>query len=149
MSSYRSGVLAPDDNFNEGGYLACNAGIIAAVRVGTSKSGYEVCEVRAAMEGWAAEYVSAFTGRIVGADHDPAPIIAQSPRLAAPDPQSEPIRGGQRELPNIFQPETVGCHIAAATTDTLIKLCRIAKELVARSSAKMRMFSAVKAGYSV
>jgi ubiquinone/menaquinone biosynthesis C-methylase UbiE len=41
MSSYLLDVLATDDNFNEGGYLALNPDVAAAVRDGGFKSGYD------------------------------------------------------------------------------------------------------------
>ncbi len=82
---------------------------------------------------------------------DPVPIMAAAVELLRPYPNLELIWASPRELLNIFQAETVGCHIITATNDLLKKLSLIGKDLHEYSRETVTMFydDARKAGYQL
>jgi transaldolase len=61
------------------------------------------------------------------------------------------FRASPRELLNLFQAETVGCHIITATNDILKKLALIGKDLKEYSLETVKMFyeDARHAGYKL
>ena len=66
-----------------------------------------------------------------------------------PYPNLELIWASPRELLNIYQAESVGCHVITATNDILKKLVQVAKDLDRLSLETVFMFydDAVRAGY--
>jgi transaldolase len=95
--------------------------------------------------------VSVFAGRIADTGRDPVPVMAAAVELLRPYPNLELIWASPRELLNIFQADSVGCHIITATTDILNKLALIGKSLHEYSLETVRMFydDARKAGYKI
>lgn len=95
--------------------------------------------------------VSIFAGRIADTGRDPVPVMAAAVELLRPYPNLELIWASPRELLNIFQAETVGCHIITATNDLLKKLSLIGKDLHEYSRETVTMFydDARKAGYQL
>ena len=79
------------------------------------------------------------------------PLMAAAVELLRPYPNIELIWASPRELLNIFQAHTVGCHIITATNDILGKLGLVGKDLKEYSLDTVKMFreDAVKAGYSL
>lgn len=93
--------------------------------------------------------VSVFAGRIADTGRDPVPLMAAAVELLRPHPGLELIWASPRELLNVFQADSVGCHIITATPDILRKLDLVGKDLHEYSLETVRMFydDARKAGY--
>ena len=111
----------------------------------------QVREVSAALAGGAPAFVSVFAGRVADTGRDPVPLMAAAVELLRPHPQVELIWASPRELLNIFQADSVGCHIITATHDVLAKLALIDKNLHEYSLETVKMFrdDAVKAGFQL
>jgi transaldolase len=77
--------------------------------------------------------------------------MARAVELLRPYPKSELIWASPRELLNIFQADSVGCHIITATSDVLAKLQGVGKDLEQFSLETVHMFrrDALEAGYSI
>jgi len=95
-------------------------------------------------------YVSVFAGRVADTGRDPMPIMAAAVELLRPYPNLELIWASPRELFNIFQADTVGCHIITVTYDVLKKLSLVGKDLREYSLDTVKMFydDGQKAGYA-
>jgi transaldolase len=95
--------------------------------------------------------VSIFAGRIADTGRDPVPVMAAAVELLRPYPNLELIWASPRELLNVFQADSIGCHIITATTDILNKLSLIGKNLHEYSLETVKMFydDARKAGYQI
>ena len=96
-------------------------------------------------------YVSVFAGRIADAGTDPVPIMAKVVRSLKKYPHIELIWASPRELFNIIQADSIGCHIITATNDILKKLPTIGKDLTEFSLETVKMFynDAQAAGYLI
>ena len=95
--------------------------------------------------------VSVFAGRIADSGRDPVPLMRQAVECLDHLPKAELIWASPRELLNIFQADSVGCHIITATTDVLAKLHLVGKDLDEYSLETVKMFrqDAVGAGYTI
>jgi transaldolase len=95
--------------------------------------------------------ISVFAGRIADTGRDPVPLMAEAVKVMSDKPQSELIWASPRELLNIFQAESVGCHIITATNDILKKLTLVDKDLDQYSLETVQMFfkDAQAAGYKI
>jgi transaldolase len=111
----------------------------------------QVKEVAAALAGGPPAYVSMFAGRIADTGRDPVPMIAESVDILRPYPNIELIWASPRELLNIFQADSVGCHVITATHDLLHKLALVGKDLDDYSLDTVKMFhrDAAQAGYEL
>ena len=111
----------------------------------------QVRDVCAGLAGGAPAFVSVFAGRVADTGRDPIPLMAAAVELLRPHPQIELIWASPRELLNIFQADSVGCHIITATNDVLAKLALIDKDLDEYSLETVKMFrdDAVKAGFQL
>jgi transaldolase len=96
-----------------------------------------------------AAYISIFAGRIADAGVDPMPTMRRAVELVAPTPHIEIIWASPREVLNIVQADSVGCHIITVTSDLLAKLPNIGKDLDEYSLDTVKMFyrDAEAAGY--
>lgn len=94
-------------------------------------------------------FVSLFAGRIADTGREPLPMIAEAVELLRMFPNVELIWASPRELLNIFQADSVGCHVIAATNEILNKLGLVGKDLREFSLDTVKMFhdDALKAGY--
>jgi len=104
-----------------------------------------------AIAGGAPSNVSMFAGRIADTGRDPVPIMTDALEILAAAPRAELIWASPRELLNIFQADTIGCHIITLTSDILKKLELVGKGLDALSLDTVRMFrdDALKAGFTI
>jgi transaldolase len=111
----------------------------------------QVREVAAALAGGAPSNISVFAGRIADTGVDPVPMMAESVRMIASQPQIELIWASPRELLNVFQADAVGCHIITATPDVLKKLTLVGKDLAEYSLETVKMFAedAAKSGFTL
>jgi len=71
--------------------------------------------------------------------------------IAAPHSSIEVLWASPRELLNVFQADSVGCHIITATNDILKKLDLIGRDLADYSLDTVKMFfnDAKAAGFSL
>jgi transaldolase len=101
------------------------------------------------LAGGPSSYVSVFAGRIADTGRDPVPMMAAAVELLRPYPHIELIWASPRELLNVFQAASIGCHIITATADVLKKLSLVGKDLHQYSLETVKMFydDAQKAGY--
>lgn len=95
--------------------------------------------------------VSVFAGRIADTGRDPVPLMAEAVKILKSKPKAELIWASPRELLNVFQADSVGCHIITATNDILKKLSLVGKDLDRYSLETVEMFykDASAAGYSI
>jgi len=95
--------------------------------------------------------ISVFAGRIADTGVDPVPVMTQAVDAMKSRPKSELIWASPRELLNIFQADSVGCHIITATNDILKKLALVGKNLDAYSLETVEMFykDAVASNFSI
>ncbi|MEW5843886.1 MAG: transaldolase [Bacteroidota bacterium] len=98
-----------------------------------------------------ASYVSVFAGRIADAGIDPIPIMSEVMALLKGQSKIELIWASPRELFNVVQADSIGCHIITATNDILKKLPTLGKDLTEFSLDTVKMFynDAHSAGYTI
>src|SRR5947208_15364941 len=78
-------------------------------------------------------------------------IMAKAVRILKAKPSAELIWASPRELLNVFQADSIGCHIITATNDILKKLSLVGKDLERYSLETVEMFykDAQAAGYTI
>ena len=93
--------------------------------------------------------VSVFAGRIADTGRDPVPLMAAAVELLQPYPDLELLWASPREVLNVCQAESVGCHIITVTHELLKKLGGLGRSLEEVSLDTVKMFyrDAVDAGY--
>lgn len=84
--------------------------------------------------------VSIFAGRIADTGRDPTPYMKEAARILRPNRNAELLWASSRELLNIFQAESCGCHIITVTHDILKKIPLVGKDLKEFSLETVRMF---------
>jgi len=84
--------------------------------------------------------VSVFAGRIADTGRDPIPYIKQAISILKINPLAEVLWASPRELFNIFQAESCGCHIITVVNDILKKFSLIGKNLDELSLDTVKMF---------
>lgn len=96
-------------------------------------------------------FISVFAGRIADTGRDPIPLMQEALKIMEDKPKSELIWASPRELLNVIQADTIGCHVITATSDILKKLDIIGKDLSQYSLETVKMFrdDAVASGYSI
>jgi transaldolase len=102
-----------------------------------------VAQVAATVEALASapsSCISVFAGRIADTGRDPLPIMTRSLELMRPHPHLELIWASPRELLNIIQADSIGCHIITVTPDLLKKLPTVGKDLDQFSLETVQMF---------
>ncbi len=99
----------------------------------------------------AASCISVFAGRIADAGVDPLPIMARSVDIMTAAPRSELIWASPREVLNLVQADSIGCHIITMTHDLLPKVASLGKDLEQFSLETVQMFhrDAAAAGFSL
>jgi len=96
-------------------------------------------------------YVSVFAGRIADAGQDPLPVMTEVVDILKNHPNVELIWASPRELYNVVQADSIGCHIITATNNILKKLPTLGKDLDQFSLETVKMFynDATEAGYNI
>jgi transaldolase len=96
-------------------------------------------------------YVSVFAGRIADTGRDPVPLMAEALEHAGAHPNVELIWASPRELLNLVQADSIGCHIITVTHDLLAKIGSLGRDLDEFSLATVKMFfeDGQSAGYSL
>ena len=112
---------------------------------------HQVREISKVMRGCPAGYISVFAGRIADTGRDPVPVMRDAVEVLAGCRDLELIWASPRELLNILQAESVGCHILTATGELLNKLPLIGKDLDEYSLETVKMFrsDALQAGFTI
>ena len=100
----------------------------------------QVRDVVAVLDPEIPSYVSVFAGRIADTGRDPVPLMAAAVELLKTRPKAELIWASPRELLNIFQADTIGCHVITVTNDTLKKLALVGRDLHDYSLDTVKMF---------
>ena len=111
----------------------------------------QVREAAAALSPEVASYISVLAGRIADTGVDPVPLMAAAVHLLEINPKAELIWASPRELLNIFQADSTGCHVITVTHDMLRKLSLVGRDLDEHSLDTVKMFyrDAVAAGFSL
>jgi transaldolase len=111
----------------------------------------QVKNVINALDGNSNAFISVFAGRIADTGRDPIPFMEEALQIMREKPKSELIWASPRELLNVIQADSIGCHIITATSDILKKLDIIGKDLTRYSLETVRMFrdDALASGYSI
>jgi len=111
----------------------------------------QVRKVAASLNPAVPSYVSVFAGRIADTGRDPVPYMAAAVELIKDMPQAELLWASPRELLNIFQADSVGCHIITVANDVLKKLELVGKNLDDYSLDTVKMFynDAKSVGYTI
>jgi transaldolase len=93
--------------------------------------------------------VSVFAGRIADTGRDPVPLMAGAVEMLAPYPSLELLWASPREVFNVVQAASVGCHIITLTPDLLAKVSGLDRSLAEVSLDTVRMFAldAAASGY--
>ena len=100
----------------------------------------QVREVVSALNPTVPSYVSVFAGRVADTGRDPVPMMAAAVELLKVSPAAELIWASPRELLNIFQADSVGCHVITVTNDILKKLALVGFDLNIYSLDTVKMF---------
>jgi transaldolase len=98
---------------------------------------FSVCTV---VERMASAYISVFAGRIADTGRDPLPIMSAAVEMLKCTPGVELIWASPRELLNVSQADSVGCHIITASRDIINKLSLLSRDLSEYSLETVRMF---------
>jgi transaldolase len=95
--------------------------------------------------------ISVFAGRIADTGVDPLPIMASALDIMAEHPNLELIWASPREVLNIVQADSIGCHIITVTHDLLAKLPNLGRDLEEFSLDTVTMFrrDALSAGFTL
>jgi transaldolase len=96
--------------------------------------------------------VSVFAGRIADTGVDPLPIMQESLEMVRSLPKAELLWASVREVLNVFQAASCGCHIVTVPHDILRKLATLGgRNLDELSLDTVRMFhqDAVAAGFKL
>jgi len=111
----------------------------------------QVRAVATAVQNGPASVVSVFAGRIADTGLDPVPVMSEALEILGVAPQAELLWASPREVLNIYQADTIGCHIITATNDILRKLSLSGKDLAEYSLETVQMFydDADRAGYTL
>lgn len=111
----------------------------------------QVRDVVDALDANTPAYVSVFAGRIADTGRNPNALMAAAVEILKLKPKSELIWASPRELLNIFDADSVGCHVITVTNDILKKLELVGKDLSDYSLETVKMFrnDAVAAGFKL
>jgi len=111
----------------------------------------QVKSVAPILSNGAGGYVSVFAGRVADAGVDPLPIMKDVVEYLRDYNGVELIWASPRELFNVVQANSIGCHIITATNDILKKLPTLGKDLTEFSLETVKMFynDALSARYTI
>ena len=109
----------------------------------------QVSEVAEALKNGSSSFVSVFAGRIADTGVDPVPLMKRALEILKTVSNAELLWASPREVLNVYQAESIGCHIITATNDILKKLDLKGKDLEEYSLETVQMFfdDAQQAGY--
>jgi transaldolase len=96
-------------------------------------------------------FVSVFAGRIADTGVDPVPLMKEALKLLKKAKNAKLLWASPREVLNVYQAESIGCHVITATNDILKKLNLKGKDLTDFSQETVQMFynDAQAAGFNL
>lgn len=94
----------------------------------------------AALDGGAPSFVSVFAGRIADAGVDPVPVVGEAVRLADACDGPRIIWASPRQVFDLLQADSVGCHVITMTPDLFRKVDLLGKDLEEFSRETVGMF---------
>jgi transaldolase len=96
-------------------------------------------------------YISIFAGRIADTGRDPIPLVEDALRAMQRYPNLQLIWASPREILNVVQADSIGCHVITVNHDMLKKLSLLGKDLDEFSLDTVRMFhrDAMAAGFEL
>lgn len=100
----------------------------------------QVKEVCANLDSEVPSVVSIFAGRIADTGIDPIPLMKESLEIVSQLKRSELLWASPREILNLIQAESIGCHIITMTTELWNKIDNIGSNLEEFSLATVKMF---------
>ena len=100
----------------------------------------QVNKLAEVVQGGASCFVSVFAGRIADTGIDPVPLMQKALEILKESPNAELLWASPREVLNVYQAESIGCHIITATNDILKKLDLNGKNLDVYSQETVQMF---------
>jgi transaldolase len=105
----------------------------------------------AALNSGTPSIVSVFAGRIADTGTDPVPVMKESLRLLSGKPRAELLWASTREILNVVQADSAGCHIITVTEGVIGKLGLLGRDLDEYSLDTVKMFyhDAAAAGYKL
>lgn len=111
----------------------------------------QIEEVFHAIDSSTPSYISIFAGRIADTGVDPLPLIMNALEKCSIKPKAEVIWASPREVLNIFQADSIGCHIITITDEIMSKLELVGYPLRDYSLDTVKMFyrDALHAGYKI
>jgi transaldolase len=112
----------------------------------------QVDVIATALRDGAPSCVSVFAGRIADAGVEPMPIMRQALEiLETVAPTAELIWASPREVLNLVQADSIGCHIITMTSELIAKLELLGKDLDTFSLETVQMFrsDALSAGFQL
>ncbi len=111
----------------------------------------QVRAVTTALQNGPPSIISVFAGRIADTGIDPVPVMQEALEIMKVAPKAELLWASPRELINIFQADTIGCHILTATNAIIDKLDLVGKNLSDYSLETVQMFykDATSAGFQL
>jgi transaldolase len=98
-----------------------------------------------------AAYISIFAGRIADTGVDPLPVMSAAMDRLKAFPKVELIWASPREVFNLAQANSIGCHVITMTNDLIKKIPTFGKNLSEFSLDTVKMFykDASAAGFSL
>lgn len=107
--------------------------------------------ITAAVKNGAPSCLSVFAGRIADAGVDPVPMMRRAVEIMVEAPRAQLIWASPREILNVVQADSVGCHIITMTHDLFAKLDLLGKNLEQFSLETVQMFrrDALAAGFTL
>ena len=100
----------------------------------------QVEKIMTALDDKVPSFLSVFAGRIADTGRDPLPIMRECLDIMKENSRAELIWASPRELLNVFQADSINCHIITATNDILKKIDLIGKNLEEYSLETVNMF---------
>ncbi len=96
-------------------------------------------------------YISVFAGRIADTGIDPLPLLSSVIKIIKSNPLIELIWASPRELLNIFQADSIDCHIITVSNEIIRKLHLVGYDLDKYSLETVKMFyeDAIKAEFKL
>jgi transaldolase len=85
-------------------------------------------------------FISVFAGRIADTGRDPVPLMASAVEALRPYQHLELIWASPREVLNLFQAESIGCHVITVVHEILAKLSNLGRDLDEYSLETVREF---------
>ena len=96
-------------------------------------------------------FVSVFAGRIADTGVDPVLLMKEALKLLKKAKNAKLLWASPREVLNVYQAESIGCHVITATNEILKKLNLKGKDLTDFSQETVQMFynDAQAAGFNL